>query len=172
MCRHSFSSLRNVHRDCLLQISLVPILDTTCLLAPLSPIPRDFSEIEISGAGNFWGLKSSFPWEAFLLIMALITKQAFGFNLPCHCWIVPGKAEKISKPWHQHSLLGFLRPPETKQAGSSFCLHSTCPHATGTWCTSCPLFARLFQCQLFGACGGGEWDTGKCLWAAMRLTDL
>lgn len=170
MCKQSFSSLQNMHRDCLLQISLVPILTLPLSLHHFPPSQetslRSRSQVLATCEDSHQASHEK------LFIMALTTKQAFGFNLPDHCWIVPGKAEKISKPWHQHSSLGFLHSPETKQAGSSICLHSTCPHVTGTWCTSCPLFTRLFQCHFFRARGGGKWDTGKCLRAAMRLTDL
>lgn len=161
MCTQSFSSLQNMHRDCLLQISLVPILTLPLSLHHFPPSQetslRSRSQVLATCEDSHQASHEK------LFIMALTTKQAFGFNLPDHCWIVPGKAEKISKPWHQHSSLGFLHSPETKQAGSSICLHSTCPHVTGTWCTSCPLFTRLFQCHFFRARGGGKWDTGKCL---------
>lgn len=106
-----------MHRDCLLQISLVPILTLPLSLHHFPPSQetslRSRSQVLATCEDSHQASHEK------LFIMALTTNQAFGFNLPDHCWIVPGKAEKISKPWHQHSSLGFLHPPETKQAGSS-----------------------------------------------------
>ena len=58
-------------------------------------------------------------------------KKAFGFHLQDHCWIVPGKAESTSELVASAFIGGVLHLPETKQDGSSTCLHSTCPCVTG-----------------------------------------
>lgn len=151
-------------------------LVTTCSLVPLSPIHRDLSEIQISDAGDLWGLTSSFAWEGFPFIKALTMKKPFEFHLQDHCWIVPGKAGSIFELVHWHSSLGFICPLEMKQGSYSICLHSTCPCVTGhlvhLMCIARLLFTNLFQCQFLRAREGGERNTGKYLSVTMQLTDL
>lgn len=176
MCRRSLSSPQNLQCNCLPQIFLVPILTLPVPLHhfPPSPetCPRSRSQALVISKGSHQASHkklffSSQPWP-WNKLWAFIYKTTAGLR--------QAKQKAFPNWWHRHSSLGSLQPPEMKQAGSSICLHSMCPCLTGhlvhLTCIARLLFPSLFQCQFFRACGGCERDTGKCLPAAMRLTDL